>query len=131
MVKTKAEVREIRLVFSILTVLASLLAFGKYPSIWSYATITAAVIMVSFIVFLPKKLSPLFKVWMKISRFIGKVNTQILLGLMFMFLVTPIGLVMRLAGRDPLKRKHINSITYWEQCRVEGLSDKNRYERQF
>lgn len=132
MIRTKAvEVREIRIVFSLLSVLASLLALKKYPSLMSYAIITGAVLMIFFIVFLPQKLSPLFKVWMKMSLFIGKVNTQILLGLIFICIVTPIGLVTRLAGRDQLKRKRIDSITYWEQCRVEGLSDKNRYERQF
>ena len=53
---------------------------------------------------MPALLSPVFKVWMKIGHVMGWVNTRIILGVLFYGVVTPMGLVMRLTGRDPMRR---------------------------
>ena len=43
--------------------------------------------------------------WMAIGHALGWVNTRILLGVVFYLVVTPIGAVARLFGRDPMRRR--------------------------
>jgi hypothetical protein len=52
-------------------------------------------------------------VWMKIAHVLGWVNSRILLGAMFYFVMTPIGWIVRLTGADPLNRRKAAQETYW------------------
>jgi hypothetical protein len=52
----------------------------------------------------PSTLGPVYRLWTIIGRALGYVNSRILLSIMFFLLVTPIGLVMRIFGRDPMSR---------------------------
>ncbi len=52
----------------------------------------------------PALLAPAYRAWMAVGAALGWVNTRILLGAVFFLMVTPIGVVMRMAGRDPLRR---------------------------
>jgi hypothetical protein len=42
--------------------------------------------------------------WMLVGHAMGWINTRIILSVLFYGIVTPIGLVMKLAGRDPMCR---------------------------
>lgn len=53
----------------------------------------------------PKALKPVYTLWMKIGGVLGWINTRIILGLLFYVIVFPMGLIMRLAGKDPMQRK--------------------------
>lgn len=55
--------------------------------------------------FSARTLAPLYKVWMKVGDKIGWVNTRIILGLVFYTTVMPMGFVMRLLGKDPMRRE--------------------------
>ncbi len=56
-----------------------------------------------------------------ISKFIGRV----LLILFFLFILTPAGLVLRLAGKDPLQLKRpTNATTFWQTARKAGPLDR-------
>ena len=59
----------------------------------------------------PKALAPLYKVWMAFGHALGWLNARVILGIVFFFLVTPIGLVMRLFGKDSLRLRRAGS--YW------------------
>lgn len=52
---------------------------------------------------MPLALKPLFRAWTAVGHVMGWINTRILLGLVFFLLITPLGLVMRLLGKRPLK----------------------------
>ena len=47
-------------------------------------------------------------VWWRFSRVLGYVNARVLLSLIFFLILTPIGLLWRLTGKDPLARTHRN-----------------------
>ena len=62
----------------------------------------------------PRLLRPLYFVWMALAFILGAVMTRVILTVVFVLLIVPIGLVMRLFGRDPLNRKIGGSMTsYW------------------
>lgn len=59
----------------------------------------------------PAGLGPVYRGWMGFAHVVGWVNTRLLLGLVFFLVITPIGLLMRLAGRDPMRRRFDPSAT--------------------
>ena len=68
--------------------------------------------------------------WMSAAEPIGWTISHFILGIVFYGVITPIGLIMRLVGRDPMQRKFApNAATYWEP-RAQ-VADVKRYFRQF
>jgi Saxitoxin biosynthesis operon protein SxtJ len=53
----------------------------------------------------PRALAYLHRGWTLLGKGLGWVNTRVILSLLYFFAVLPLGLVMRLAGRDPMRRK--------------------------
>ena len=79
----------------------------------------------------PVAMLPVFRVWMLLARGLLWINTRILLGLVFYLVVTPLGLMMRLFGNDPMERRFDRkAATYW--VRREPLpKDPARFRRQY
>jgi hypothetical protein len=127
----KKEKRDIRVVFLIFSAIFVVLAWRHYPSILSYAFIGVVLVLLPLAVFAPTLLRPLFKLWMTLAHAVGWFNTQVLLTIVFIFIFIPTGLIMKLLRKDPMKRKMLAEETYWEPYELEGLKDRNRYERQF
>jgi len=125
------EKRDIRVVFLVFSLFFSIIAWKNYPSNFSFAFVGLVVLQVLTLTFKPLLLRPVFQVWLKVAHFIGRVNTQIILTLIYYLVFTPYGLVMRLFRRDPMQRKLKSAGTYWEVLEFEGLKDKTRYEKQF
>lgn len=68
------------------------------------------------------------RVWRRIGHALGWVNTRILLSLFFFLVLTPVGLVMRLAGKDPLDMRGHGST--WKPYGGR-LRDPKHFERSF
>jgi len=60
-----------------------------------------------------KFLSPLNKLWFKFGLLLGRLISPIIMGIIFFFVVTPIGLILRIFGKDVLNLKKNNSKSYW------------------
>jgi len=73
-------------------------AIPKWP--WLGAGVFASLALIW-----PGVLAPVYKAWMKFGHVAGWINTRIILGLVFFLIVLPIGLLMRLSGKDPMARK--------------------------
>ena len=52
----------------------------------------------------PQSLEQVHRGWMKVGHILGSINTKIILGIIYYLLITPMGLVMRLMGKDPMHR---------------------------
>jgi hypothetical protein len=77
----------------------------------------------------PKALAPVKWFWDKLGLILGTINTYILLFLIYFLIMTPIGLIMRLLGKDTLKLKPQNSgKSYWE---LAPAATDHLMERQF
>ena len=87
------------------------------------------VLILSFLA--PIILKPLYKVTRTVGDTIGWVNTRILLGIIFYIIFTPIGIMLRLIGKDLLdKRLDKDAKSYWNK-KDNGVFAKEQYERQF
>jgi len=79
--------------------------------------------------FVPNSLQPVYTTWMRIGHAIGWVNTRIILGLVFYILVLPMGLIMRMFGKDPMARKYDKSVSSY---RVKTVNEpKERLEKPY
>jgi len=54
---------------------------------------------------LPMTLQPIYTVWMKFGNLMNWINTRLILGILFYLIFLPIGLLLRLLGKDPMFRK--------------------------
>ena len=62
----------------------------------------------------PRLLHYPYKGWMLLGHVLGWINSHIILGLVFIFVLQPIAYIMRLTGYDPLKTKGKVEKTYRE-----------------
>jgi hypothetical protein len=62
----------------------------------------------------PALLAGLNRLWMKLGVLLGKVVSPIALGILFYGVFTPLGAVIRITGKDPLRLKFDpDAKSYW------------------
>ena len=66
---------------------------------------------------LPQLLTPIHTGWMWVGHILGWINTRILLGIVFYALLTPMGLVFRLMGKDTMRQAFAESSTTYRVVR--------------
>ena len=74
---------------------------GEGPRLWALALAVALVLPA---IALPRSLARVHRVWMAVGETLGWINTRILLSLVFYGIVTPMGIIIRHFGRDPMRR---------------------------
>ena len=74
-----------------------------------------------------KALTPLNKIWSKFGIVLGKIVSPFIMGIVFFFVVTPIGLLMRILGKDLLNLKFNSNKSYW----IEKSGPKSKMKNQF
>jgi len=73
-------------------------------------------------------LTPLNKIWFKFGMLLGAIVSPIVMAAIFFLVVTPIGLIMQLLGKDLLKKKYEkNKKSYW----IERENEISTMKRQF
>jgi Mg2+/Co2+ transporter CorB len=111
-----------------LLVIAGVLYWRTAPGVIAVSSIGVLLLVVGFVA--PAILGPLYKPWMALAVLLGFIMTRILLTLIFVLLFIPTGLLMRLFGRDPLRRKlDPDAKTYWirKQYNPESRERLERY----
>ena len=74
-----------------------------------------------------KILTPLNTLWFKFGIILGKIVSPIIMGLIFFLVVTPIGILMRILGKDLLNLKYNLNKSYW----IEKSGPKSKMKNQF
>lgn len=86
-------------------------------------------ILVVMAVFVPRLLGSVEKAWMAGATVMSRIMTPVLMGLVYYIAVTPIGLIMKLFGKNPLKHAS-DGVTYWVDRSATGET-RSELERQF
>ena len=68
-----------------------------------------------------KLLTPLNKIWFKFGILLGKIISPLVMGLIFFFVVTPIGILMRILKKDLLNLKFNKKTTYWIEKMIQKV----------
>lgn len=112
--KKTATDKSFGLVFA--TVFALIAAFQTYAGRldWAVGLAGAAVLMLILAFMKPALLAPLNKIWSKFGLLLHKVTNPLIMGMIYFVVCTPMGVVMRIFGYDPLRTKmDPEAETYW------------------
>jgi saxitoxin biosynthesis operon SxtJ-like protein len=93
-------------------------------------TLLLGALLVLFGLLFPRALVFPNKAWMLLAQALSFISTRIILGLVFFLIITPIGVVKRLSGWDPLSRRGGRSASYWKPY-SERQRDPRHYEKMF
>ncbi len=88
---------------------------GEDPRVW-FVIASGSLVLPALI--LPTSLRSLYNVWMRVGAALGWVNTRIILSIGFYGVFTPMGTIMRLFGRDPLRRRFDADVTTYRVARL-------------
>ena len=114
------------IVFFIVFLIISLYPLVNQENIRIWSLIIAFIFLILALLN-SKILTPMNKIWTKFGLFLGNFISPIVMGIIFFFVVTPIGLLMRLFGKDVLNLKNNKSSTYW----IKKADQKSSMEKQF
>ena len=126
--------KELR-VFSLLLILfGAIVAAVLYRRLESQTPSAVALLVTGTIglagLALPTSVRPVYIVWMALAFPIGWTVSHVMMLAVFFLVLTPIGLAMRLCGRDPMQRQlEPEAKTYW--LPRSRRSDLKSYFRQF
>ncbi len=91
---------------------------SSHPELASHALslvfVAASLVFLLFALVLPKALAPLNWVWTGFGQLLHKIVSPVILGVLFLAVFTPVGVVMRVFGGDPLRlRFDPQAQSYW------------------
>lgn len=84
-----------------------------WPPILNKVFLTVSIILAAVTLLRPPLLNPLNRAWYQLGLFLGRVVSPIVLGILFFLLITPVALVIRIAGRDALRLRRKKVESYW------------------
>ncbi len=91
--------------------------------------VSSVFLLMAFVI--PGALKLIYKIWMGIAFVLGWFMSRLILTILFYGVVTPIGVLMRLTGRDTLDRKiDKETSSYWIR-RPHSAFMKEKYTRLF
>lgn len=94
-----------------------------------YTSIGWSILLLLLTYFKPELLLPFNKLWMKIGLALGMVVNPLVLGVIFFGILTPVGLIMKLFGRDELRLKRMGCRSFWvdRDSSAEDVSFKRQF----
>lgn len=105
--------RSFGVVFTVFFGIVALLPLLSAHSVRGWALIFSAVFL-ALTLFAPTCLAPLNRLWTQFGALLHRIVSPVALGILFFIVVTPIALLMRILGKDPLRmRLDPNAKSYW------------------
>jgi hypothetical protein len=127
---SRGDVRKFAITVGLLLLLISGLLFWKERASFKPMLIIDIILLAGGVA-LPTIFKPVYWVWMAFAAILGWVMTRVILSVVFFFVLTPIGLISRMFGKQFLELRWDSSQdTYWVY-RLANKNDVKSYERQF
>ena len=79
----------------------------------------------------PTLLKPIHKAWMALALILGSIMTRVILSILFYLVITPLGLISKISGKDFLDLKFDKSSDSYWILREKVVLEKTNYEKQF
>lgn len=121
--------RKFGIFFSFIFALTAAYFYFTTNIIETYIFFTTSLILLGIAIIKAKILLPFNKLWMKFGFLLGMIVSPIVLGIIFIGLITPFAFAMRIYGRDELRLRLKNNDTYWKN-RLQILPETN-FKQQF
>jgi hypothetical protein len=127
---TKKELREFGLIVGAVFGLLATLFLWRGKSFYLYFY-TISIFLVLFGLIAPVVLKPIQKIWMILAIVFSFFVTRIILGILFYLVITPVGIIMKISGKDILNITfNDKSDSYWIKRNNQNLN-KESYEKQY
>jgi len=94
------------------------LAYPKWP--WVLAGVLGIWALAA-----PATLVPVYRGWMRFGLVIGAATSRVVLGILFYLVILPTGLLMRLTGKDPMRRRFDPDAASYRQPPSRALQSKH------
>ena len=118
--------RSFGIVFFVVFLLIAIFPLANSGDIKIWSLIISSIFLILALL-KSKILTPLNRIWFKFGIFLGKIVSPLVMGVIFFFVVTPIGLIMRVLGKDLLNLKYNLNKSYW----IEKSGPKSKMKNQF
>jgi hypothetical protein len=131
MTASSRELRRFGLVTGGVALALVVLRLGRHQAgrpVWALAGAGALLTLTGLLS--PRGLRPIHAGWMRLAALLGWINTRLLLSLFFFAVLTPLALLARLFGHDPLRRRRSSSAASYWIARA-AADERDRYKRQF
>lgn len=101
---TTSELRQFGLLVGGAFAVIALITFWRHKPVLVVGVLGAlgATLMLAGLA-LPALLSRIYVAWMALAVLLSKVTTPVFMGIIYFLVISPLGALMRLAGRNPLK----------------------------
>lgn len=124
---SRKELRDFSFVWAFVCVLIAVVPLLKGEDFRLWPLYTACGFVLVGLTY-PPLLTALYHVWSRFGKVLGVINSRIILTLLFFGIITPTACVMRVMGRDPLKRKLEKRLpSYWETRVTQPQSMRYQY----
>ena len=114
------------IIFAILFLVISFWPLLKGEDLRNWSLIIALIFLVLGLIN-SKILTPLNQIWFKFGLLLGRIVSPLIMGVIFFFVVTPIGFIMRILGKDLLNLKFNKDKSYW----IKKDGPKSKMKNQF
>jgi hypothetical protein len=91
----------------------------------------AALVFLLGAMIVPSRLEPVEKAWMSLAHAISKITTPIFMGIVYFVVLTPIGLLRRTIGKNPLVHSAENGSYWISKSPADASRARQKMERQF
>ena len=96
---------------------------------WIYFLVLGVPLILAALL-IPRALMVPRKVWMKLAEAMAYVSSRIILALVFFLVLTPIGVIKRAMGWDPLFRRERSRESFWHPYPARQQNPRH-YEKMF
>tara|TARA_Y100000310_G_C20491684_1_gene719561 strand:+ start:457 stop:870 length:414 start_codon:yes stop_codon:yes gene_type:complete len=126
----KGDMRKFGITVGIILLMISALIFWKEKESFKYFFGVGILLLLSGI-WIPFYLKKLYWLWMVLATILGWIMTRLILSLLFYLIITPMGLILRLFGKQFVELKwEKGRRTYWNYT-PENYYEKENMKRQF
>jgi hypothetical protein len=122
--ETSRELRKFGITMACAFAIFGGLFLWRAKPVWPYLFVLAGFFLICGLL-LPRVLAPIEWAWMKFASFIGQIMTRVILSITFYLVVTPIGLMMKMFGKNSLNRKFDKTAkSYWVPVDPDGPTSR-------
>jgi len=101
----------------------------RWENLPNYQWIAVGALVVAWALIAPDSMRGLYNGWMRISMIIGNVMNRIILSIVYFVVITPMGVVMRMMAKDPMRRKLDKSVASYRV--LSKVRHRNHVERPY
>ncbi len=116
--------------FTFVFLFVSIYCFYRYFFLIAFVFLLFAIAFLIISIVKSELLYPFNELWMRFGLLLAAFVSPIVMALIFFLVFTPMGLFMKLIGRDELRIKRTNKDSYWI-IRHEKLAHDESFKNQF